>query len=181
MTNLDYLDLWMKSIHYHAAKMPEITETNVDQNQSNEQYTSIKIDENYEINFKKSILSPPILIVGTNRHKLMGDHIMKNDIIKSKFEKIKDFISNKIYAKHIIEPFFAVDMPPDSLTDTIDSHQNRKETNSNDIEGLKKVIEIIAANESYMGEQQPVKWMKFENSLEKLKSKGLFYASLSQV
>ncbi len=82
MTNLDYLDLWMKSIHYHAAKMPEITETNVDQNQSNEQYTSIKIDENYEINFKKSILSPPILIVGTNRHKLMGDHIMKNDIIK---------------------------------------------------------------------------------------------------
>lgn len=32
-----------------------------------------------------------------------------------------------------------------------------------------------------MGEQLPIKWMKFEQSLEKLKNKGLFYASLSQV
>ena len=170
----------MKSIHYHAAKMPDITETQVDQNQSNEQYASIKLNENCEINLKKSLLSPPILIVGTNRHKLIGDHVLKSDIIKQKFEKIKDFISNKIYAKHIVEPFFAVDTTSDSLRDSNDgSHQ--KETNSNDIEVLKKVIELVALNESYMGEQHPVKWMKFENSLEKLKSKGLFYASLSQV
>ncbi len=40
---------------------------------------------------------------------------------------------------------------------------------------------MIALNEKYMGEQLPIKWMKFEKSLEKLKNKGLFYASLSQV
>ena len=181
LTNLDFLDLWMKSIHYHAAKMPDITETNVDQNQSNEQYASIKLNENCEIKLKKSLLSPPILIVGTNRHKLIGDHVLKSDIIKQKFEKIKDFISNKIYAKHIVEPFFAVDTISDSLRDSNDGSHQKETSNSNDTEVLKKVIELVALNESYMGEQHPVKWMKFENSLEKLKSKGLFYASLSQV
>jgi len=50
-----------------------------------------------------------------------------------------------------------------------------------DITCLKKIIELAAVNEPYMGEQQPLKWMKFEKSLEKLKSKNLFYASLSQV
>jgi len=50
-----------------------------------------------------------------------------------------------------------------------------------DVHVLKKVIELAGLNEPYMGEQQPLKWMSFEKSLEKLKSKNIFYASLSQV
>lgn len=98
----------------------------------------------------------------------------KNDLIKQKFDKIKEFISDKIYAKNIVEPFFAIE--------TIETlSPNDTTLISDDIEALKKVIELVSINEAYMGEQQPVKWQKFEKSLDKLKSKGLFYASLSQV
>ena len=113
------------------------------------------------------------MIVGTNRNLLPGDLVAKNDLIKQKFDKIKEFISDKIYAKNIVEPFFAVSIETPSPNDTT--------LISDDIEELKKVIELVSINESYMGEQQPVKWQKFEKSLDKLKSKGLFYASLSQV
>ncbi len=171
----------MRSIHSHAAKMPDNMSANLESVQTNETYTNtIKIDENYTINFKKSVLSPPIIIVGTFKNNLPGDHITKSDLIKQKFYKIKEFISNKVYNKHIVEPYFAVDT---FVTESC--NEDKKETNNNnnlnEIEALKKVIELVSINESYMGEQQPIKWMKFENSLEKLKSKGLFYASLSQV
>lgn len=171
LTNLDYFDFWMKSIHSHAAKISDANLETI-----NEQITTIKLTDANEINFKKSSLSPPILIVGTNRNELPGDQITRNDLVKQKFDKIKEFIADKIYAKHIIEPYFAID----TLTDTTNHYEDAKK-DQNDVDSLKKTIELAAINESYMGEQQPVKWMKFEKSLDKLKNKGLFYASLSQV
>jgi hypothetical protein len=62
------------------------------------------------------------------------------------------------------------------------NHNNNDNNNTwKDVNSLKRVIELVALNEPYMGEQLPLKWMKFEKSLEKLKNKNLFYASLSQV
>lgn len=60
LTNLDYLDFWMRSIHSHAAKMPE-TDTSTSLETINDLITTIKINDTNEINFKKSILSPPVI------------------------------------------------------------------------------------------------------------------------
>lgn len=100
---------------------------------------------------------------------------------------MREYFSSKIYAKHIVEPYFAIDteqLDDPLVEENLDPKEEKnsiEKTFKNDIIGLRKIIELVALNEPYMGEQQPLKWMKFEKSLEKLKNKGLFYASLSQV
>jgi hypothetical protein len=122
-------------------------------------------------------------VVGTKRNKIQ-DSLSKNEIVKQRFDAIKEFISDKIYANQIVEPYFAIntfDIEPKKKTSLFDETEIDAEKRSDDIEALRRVIELISLNEPYMGEQLPIKWMEFEKSLEKLKNKGLFYASLSQV
>ena len=170
----------MRSIHSHTAKVPDnwsIPSSLNTAQQNSDIETSVQFDEHHTIHFKHAVLSPPILIVGTHKNRLSNS--LKDDQIKHSFEKIKEFVSNKIYSQHIVEPYFAIDTSTQDLKDDgISRNKNEKEI---DIESLRKVIESVALNEPYMGEQLPLKWLKFEKSLEKLKNKGLFYASLSQV
>lgn len=158
MTNLEYFDMLLKSIHSHTAK---ISDTNC----STDLYSQVKLEQNLMINFKYSSLLPSIIIVGTNKNNLSDQEI------KLKLDYLKEYISTKIYANHVIEPFIALD-------DLAECHSY---TNDSNIYTLKRLIELVAYKEPYMGEQQPIRWMKFEKSLEKLKQKGLFYASLSQI
>lgn len=172
--------------------------------------------------FKFAALSPSIIIVGTNKNQIPKEKD-KEEHVRRVFDRIKQFISNRVYAKHIVEPYFAIDSletlnnktigkknnkrsshqkksndddDGDKRDDGVDKEGEEEEKNveeeeaeaevdanncGGDIEQLKRVIEQVALNEPYMGEQLPVKWMNFEKSLEKLKNKGLFYASLSQI
>lgn len=149
------MDFVFKSIHSHTAKIPDTTGGS--SNTCSETYTKLKIDETQTINFKHSSLSPPIIIVGTNKN-LLNTFSNKNDIIKQKFDKVKEFVSNKIYANHIVEPYFALD-------NLLDQPEQSKQGDFSDIEALKRIIELVALNEPYMGEQQPLKWMRFEKAL----------------
>ncbi len=188
LNNLDFLDFWMRSIHSHTANIPDIsTETSLNaKNAENDQVTTIQLDESDSlVYFKNAVISPPIIIVGTNKNSIPDDVPNKEEYIQLKFARIKKFVSDKVYFKHIVEPYLAIDASFDF------DKVKKKEPSSlslpdqkskvRDITCLKKIIELAAVNEPYMGEQQPLKWMKFEKSLEKLKSKNLFYASLSQV
>lgn len=186
MTNIDYLDLVFKSIHYNTAKITNIMSaaggTIISPNSNVSSMVKLKsedtIDEkNSNGQFKAGIMSPPILLVGTNKNSLPKTN--RNELIKKKFERIKEFTSNKIYSSHILEPYFAVENNNNN-TDQQDDVEE-KEQLEDDIELLKRHIQLAALSEPYMGEQQPLKWMNFDKSLEKLKNKGLFYASLSQV
>lgn len=174
----------MRSIHSHTAKMTESI-PNVEKKSSDAKST-IQMDDKYNICFKNSLLSPPILIVGTNKNNISNHILNKEDFIQEKLTKIKNFVSNKIYFPHIVEPYLTIDGPEknDSSTknqNNLEKRKNELVNKTNNIKLLKKLIENVALNEPYMGEQQPIKWMKFEKCLEKLKSKNLFYASLSQV
>jgi hypothetical protein len=186
---LDYLDFIFKSIHYHTAKIPE--STSLTPNLTTHSKTEIiQIDDKSKFEFKYSCLSPPIILVGTNKNGL-NNMPNKNELIREKFHKIKEFISNKIYLNHVIEPYFAIDnLSSNSSLNKNGNYLNISENNEGfdqsisneiEIENLKRVIEMVSLNETYMGEQLPLKWMKFEKSLENLKNKGLFYASLSQI
>ena len=46
---------------------------------------------------------------------------------------------------------------------------------------LRRHIEEIASRESYMGEQMPIKWLKFEQAVTKLTEDGTRFTSLDQV
>jgi hypothetical protein len=171
----------MRSIHAHTGKII----SSLDGNESHLTHDNVskanefKDDASY---LKNAMLSPPIIIVGTHKNKL--NHLPnKQEVIRQKFDKIKDLISKSVYAKHVVDIYYSVETldevdhgePTDNLTNV-----NKDKTES-DLEDLKRAIEKIALNEPYMGEQQPLRWTQFAKSLEKLKSKGLFYASLSQV
>jgi hypothetical protein len=172
----------MRSIHTHTAKIPD--SPNITTSQQIDISTTIQIGDN-SISFKHACLSPPIILVGTNKNKIKKSN--RNEIIKQKFDKMKEYFNSKIYAKHIVEPYFAIDTEKldDPLVEENLDPKEEKLVNDkmfkSDAIALRKIIELVALNEPYMGEQQPLKWMKFEKSLEKLKNKGLFYASLSQV
>ena len=196
----------MRSIHSHTALVPESATNALMSNvglapTSNSQshmhppdtLTTVQIDENNSISFKYAALSPSIIIVGTNKNLVKAAN--KDEYIRKTFERIKEFVSTKVYAKHIVEPFFAIDsLAGGELNETPrlpkegqDQHDNDNDQleaeiqSVKEVEKLRRVIELVAMNEPYMGEQLPLKWMNFEKSLEKLKNKGLFYASLSQV
>ncbi len=196
LTNLEFLDLWMRSIHSHTAKMPDITtSTSSTSKPVLDLLTSIQIDADTTISFKNSVLSPPIIIVGTNKNSIPGESVEREEHVRVKLAKIREFVSNKVYFNHIVEPYLAVDASIDDdkskkeKKDKLNASQNSSVADTNfeksarlrDVHVLKKVIELAGLNEPYMGEQQPLKWMSFEKSLEKLKSKNIFYASLSQV
>ena len=46
---------------------------------------------------------------------------------------------------------------------------------------LRRHIEAVASKEPYMGEQMPIKWLKFEQAISKLVEEGAHYVSLEQV
>ncbi|GAB1605871.1 uncharacterized protein LOC115219837 [Argonauta hians] len=84
MSNLGYVDYWMKSIHAHSAENTKNTITN-------------------------STLSPPIFIVGTHRNDLNDDLDIQKQMVKEKFNILEDFLIGKPYYKHVVKPFFAVE------------------------------------------------------------------------
>ena len=171
---MEYLDFLMRSIHSHTAKTPD----------SSKIAESSQEDVINEFGFRRASFSPPIILVGTNKQKLNA--LNRNEIIEKKFGYIKEFVSKKTYEQHIVQPYFAIDTSDDvenmNQATRNEILENQHTNNSyHDIDVLRRTIKLVALNEPYMGEQQPLKWMNFEKSLEKLKSKGLFYASLSQV
>jgi hypothetical protein len=139
----------------------------------------LKSEEDEKSQFKAGIMSPPILLVGTNKNSLPKAN--RAELIKKKFDRIREFTSNKIYSSHILEPYFALDNNNKQVINEDEEKDQLSDDASDDIELLKRHIQLAALSEPYMGEQQPLKWMNFDKSLEKLKNKGLFYASLSQV
>lgn len=94
-------------------------------------------------------------------------------------------ISSKHYAKHIIEPYFALETIHSDSTDldqVCSCISIPFQSSSFQIEQLKHVIEQTALGESYIGEQIPTRWLEFENDLNRLKKQqDTFYASLDQV
>lgn len=217
---MDYLDFIFKSIHYNTAKLTNISTTatigaiqpppgsNVSsmiklKSETSEDASNEKTSNSNSL--KLGLMSPPILIVGTNKNGLAKAN--RSELVRKKFERIREFVSSKIYSNHILEPYFAIETTSlqqsstsliAATTTTMTNGEHKEElddvmggqksdrpdsglSNSVDLEKLKKRIQIAALSEPYMGEQQPLKWMNFDKSLEKLKNKGLFYASLSQV
>ncbi|ESP05512.1 hypothetical protein LOTGIDRAFT_152367 [Lottia gigantea] len=114
-------------------------------------------------------LSPPIFIVGTHRDSLDPDYDTQKLLIEEKFNTIKEFIIGKPYTQHIVTPFFAVENDLNSTEE------------DDDIDYLRSEIEKIAGREYYMGEQMPIKWLKFEQEITRLADEGTYYATYDQV
>ncbi|XP_064605338.1 uncharacterized protein LOC135470368 isoform X2 [Liolophura sinensis] len=114
----------------------------------------------------QSMLSPPIFVVGTHRDSLHPDPTVRQNMVEEKFHQLELYIKDKPYAKHIITPFFAVE-------NSLEGEETVSE--------LRHEIEEVSSREPYMGEQRPLKWLRFEHRLEELVAEGSHYATYDQI
>ncbi|XP_050403283.2 uncharacterized protein LOC126819343 [Patella vulgata] len=114
-------------------------------------------------------LSPPIFIVGTHRNSLDTDFDTQKLLVEEKFNTVRQYITGKPYTQHVVTPFFAVE-------NDLSSYDQDQQ-----IDLLRSEIEKIAGRESYMGEQMPIKWLKFEQEITRLADEGTHYATFDQV
>ena len=116
-TNLDNLLSWLVSVHCIRPTTDEASRV---------------LKEN-----SLPYLRPPVFVVGTHADKPFKD-------IRDTERHIKDSISGKTYAKHVIRPFFAVD--------------NTRSASDYGIEALQNRISEVLKQEPYMGEKVPIRY-----------------------
>ncbi|XP_078317592.1 uncharacterized protein LOC111120698 isoform X2 [Crassostrea virginica] len=115
-----------------------------------------------------SRLSPPILVVGTHRNSLSADEVEQKRLIEEKFEELRTFMMDKPYTRHLITPFIAIE-------------NDMEEGEDPQIGELRKVIKEAAIEEPYMGEQMPIRWLRFEQEMAKLVAEDTTHASFDQI
>ncbi|XP_072031721.1 uncharacterized protein [Amphiura filiformis] len=118
----------------------------------------------------KPQLSPPIFIVGTHRDSsdISTDPQERKRLITTKFQSISDMISGKPYEQHVVSRFYAVENSSDDQTDT-------------ELSFLREHIFSVTSQETYMGEEIPLRWLTFEKSVAEAISGGQHFMKLAQV
>ena len=86
---------------------------------------------------KRSYLRPPVFIVGTHADKPFED-------VKEMEKCIQRNISGKVYEKHLIKPWFAVD--------------NTRSMGDDGVQALQERIMEVFRQEPYMGEEIPIRY-----------------------
>ncbi|KAI8787427.1 hypothetical protein BgiBS90_012565, partial [Biomphalaria glabrata] len=124
--------------------------------------------ENTRNNVDNTTLAPPIFIVGTHRDSLNIDPIVRANMVDSNFAKIRDFLVGKPYTQHVVFPFFAIENSAEPGEDI-------------QLEKLRAHIEFIASKQSYIGEQLPIKWLRFEHDITQQADVGIQFATFNQV
>lgn len=122
--------------------------------------------ENMSENVDNTTLSPPIFVVGTHRNCLHDDPDVRAEMVEEKFSDLRDYLTGKPYTQHLVTPFFAVE-----------SSLNGDEQ----IGLLRAEIERVAGQQPYMGEQMPIRWLRFEQEITHKADTGTHCALLSQV
>ena len=119
-TNLDNLLSWLVSVHCIRPTTDEVSRVR---------------EEKCPL-----YLRPPVFVVGTHADKPFKD-------IEDTEKHIKESISGKTYAKHVIRPFFAVD--------------NTRSVGDYGIQALQNRILEVLKQEPYMGEKVPIRYGAF--------------------
>ena len=115
-TNLDNLLSWLVSVHCIRPTTDEVSRVREEKS--------------------PPYLRPPVFVVGTHADEPLKD-------IGNTEKHIKQSISGKAYAKHVIRPFFAVDNTRSASDYGIQELQNR-------------ILEVLK-QEPYMGEKIPIR------------------------
>ncbi|KAI0209853.1 hypothetical protein LSAT2_005447 [Lamellibrachia satsuma] len=113
-------------------------------------------------------LSPPVFIIGTHRHALHHDSNICQQMVKAKFDRIQQMTRNKPYERHIVKHYYAVEC---GLEDGEDA----------EVDNLRHHLEDVASREPYMGEQIPLRWLRFECAMVDLVESGTDFVTLSQL
>ena len=79
-------------------------------------------------------------------------------------------ILGKNYERHVVDKFYAVE-----------NNNMVSEEEDGEVGLFRRHVEESASRQQYMGEQIPIKWLKFEQSLAQLNEDRLHFSSIQQV
>ncbi|XP_038060814.1 uncharacterized protein LOC119731680 isoform X1 [Patiria miniata] len=97
--------------------------------------------------------SPPIFLVGTHRNSVGGEDMPDKErkvLINDIFTHIRKELCTKPYWRFVVNDFYAI--------------ENSLPSNSKKISHLRDHIEATARKEPYMGEEIPLRWLKFDRN-----------------
>uniref|UniRef100_T1IR33 non-specific serine/threonine protein kinase n=1 Tax=Strigamia maritima TaxID=126957 RepID=T1IR33_STRMM len=117
-------------------------------------------------NQSEEFCSPAVIIVGTHKKSLHPDPEIRGRMIEEKFQKIEEVIRNKVFYKNVAKRYFAVDSSSEE---------------DQEVCRLRECIEETVSQEPYIGEEIPLKWLKFEEAMSRLVEKGITHISRQQL
>ncbi|CAH3181780.1 unnamed protein product, partial [Porites lobata] len=153
-TNLENLLSWLSTVHSVAQMKRETCD-----------------DEEEEV---PHYLRPPVIIVGTHADKPFED-------IETMKTEIQNAIAGKDYEGHVVRPIFSIDNTAKLLQSKIRNVFTAKDENIDDIQALQVKIMEVLRQEPYIGERIPVRWLSFENVINALLSKPVYYLSITKL
>ncbi|XP_054162276.1 uncharacterized protein LOC128960230, partial [Oppia nitens] len=152
LSTLNIIHMWLTIIHSTVGRYPTSTE--------------IEKEEEWDNQTK---LQPQVLLVATHRNSVHVEPITRDQIIKESFEKIYSSLEGKTYKNHLNENYLALDCDEMSYDEPILLNE------------LKANIEKIVIKEKLVNFDIPAPWMEFEQILEKLKQRGIYFADINQL
>eukprot|EP00118_Oscarella_pearsei_P008453 m.43584 g.43584 ORF g.43584 m.43584 type:complete len:949 (+) comp33455_c0_seq1:137-2983(+) len=109
---------------------------------------------------------PTILVVGTRKDQLVGRNI--DDVVEKKFVALTAAFQEKPYQKCVIHPFIAVNLRAGA-------------TGSDDLSLEDLRVQINETARSKFAMEIPLRWLKFDKTMDALRRQNLFYVALDDV
>ncbi|KAG1652439.1 Protein neuralized [Nymphon striatum] len=136
---LSQIQFWLQSIYNHASTS----------------FYQPHLPPNKQENSSPAFI-PNIVLIGTHKNQLHADCAVRDKIADSKFHRIKESIQEKAYKECIMGKMFALDIC-DSYCSLSDSIRN-----------IQSCLETVIQSQWHMGKQIPLKYLAFEQSINKL-------------
>ena len=153
ITTLNLIHHWLTAIHSTVGRYPT---------------PSDQMDKDEECEYQTT-LQPQVVLVGTHRNSVHVEPITRDQIIKEAFDKIYSSLETKTYKNHLSIQCLALDCDEMSYDEPLL------------IQELKTNIEKLVNKERLINLEIPAPWMEFEQIIEKLKQRGIYFADVNQL
>ena len=153
VTTLNLIHQWLTVIHSSVGRYPT---------------PSDQLDKEEDCEYQTT-LQPQVILVGTHRNSVHVEPITRDQIIKETFDKIYSSLEGKTYKNHLNTDYIAIDCDEMSYDEPIL------------LQELRANIEKLVIKERLVNFNIPAPWMEFQQIIEKLKQRGIYFADINQL
>lgn len=173
MSLLDTMHLWLSSLHATIAVFPtpnESLEMEPETGNNNGEADGETREDNIEPTRMTNNVQPQVVLVGTHRNAVHGEPIVRNQLIKEKFEKIFASFEGKPYASHLYRGDYIALDARDLSFDEPDLSNN-----------LRRLVSELVVSEKVTGFNIPLPWLQLGQILEKLRQRDIYIVDINQL
>ncbi|XP_070568954.1 death-associated protein kinase 1-like isoform X2 [Ptychodera flava] len=164
----DYIHFWLNSIHASVSAPRKPLDSG--------DISGVSSAQN-----KSQAASPAVFLVATHKDKLVQDAELSESeradeqerMSKEFLTDVRKYLGEHVQAahEHVLAEQFVVD----------NSCKARTGDNDPQLSSLQRQLYNVARQQSWMGEEMPIKWLRLEEKVNKLKDEGVKFMSLKEV